>query len=698
MARMFPDTLDGRNPTPGEARVFAHLKRVLPGSEHWAWYEPTLRVKRGKSPEPDFVLVGPGYGVMVLEVKDWGRGAVRGADASTMTVREAGGREERHTHPLKQAQRAAYALKERFESVPGLTHPAGKYQGKSVVPVNWGVVYPNLRRRDLDEMERRGVPVRVESCLAAEDLERDDEEGTRRLLGALERMAGVAFAFTLDDPLRDRIRTAIEPQLHFFDFREPGAPKPPSSSPAPPSASPEASEGRTEAPRVTRAPLPELYGHWLDRKQERMARELASPRTLVYGPAGCGKTVFLTARAQYWLDRRPESRVLFTCYNASLASHLRNVFALKGLPPDGERLTVLHYHDLCGHILGRDDIHERPEGFYATLEPKVLQELARRDDVPAYDLILVDEGQDFTRRMLEVLVRLAAPGGEITVVCDPAQDIYGRWSEDNLAPFRSHGTERLVDCYRNTAPIFALALAVLSPETRAAMGLERLELTKPQDLGRDGPAPELVALDGLDALVSVIHEAVQEFDREGRDLSELAVLYPGRESIPNFPGRLRHSRWVAAGDPRFTIESDAGEPAADPTQGTLVPDDDRDGAAAAARPHFAEALEAELLARNMPVEWVARDFASKAAYDISRSRLTLSTIHSAKGMDFHTVILLGAESLSTRPGRDRERSAALLFTGVTRARERLVIPYFLDRGWVPEIRERLDAIEEDVGA
>jgi superfamily I DNA/RNA helicase len=405
--------------------------------------------------------------------------------------------------------------------------------------------------------------------------------------------------------------------------------------------------------------------------------------------------VFLAARAQYWLDRRPAARVLFTCYNASLASHLRNVFALRGLPPDGERLTVRHYHDLCGHILGRNDIHERPESFYATLEPKLLQELARRDDVPSFDCILVDEGQDFTRRMMEVLVRLAAPGGEITVVCDPAQDIYGRWSEDNLAPFRSHETERLVDCYRNTAPIFALALAVLPPETRAAMGLERLELTKPQDLGRDGPAPELVSLDGLDALVALIHEVAEGFDREGRDLSDLAVLYPGREAIPNFPGRLRHANWQAARDPRFLAEPETADAEADPSRGTLTPDDDRDGGAAAARPHFAEALEAELLARNIPVEWVARDFASKAAYDISRSRLTLSTIHSAKGMDFHTVILLGAESLSTRAGRDRERAAALLFTGVTRARERLVLPYFLDQGWVPEIRERLATIDED---
>jgi superfamily I DNA/RNA helicase len=342
------------------------------------------------------------------------------------------------------------------------------------------------------------------------------------------------------------------------------------------------------------------------------------------------------------------------------------------------------------------DIHERSPEFYATLEPKVLQEMARREDTPVFDCILVDEGQDFTRRMMEVLVRLSAEGGEITVVCDPAQDIYGRWSVDNLAPMRDHATEHLVDCYRNTAPIFALALAVLSEATREAMGLNRLGLTRPEDMKRFGPAPELVSLEGLDDLITLIHGITQEFDARGTSLGDLAILYPDRHAIPNFAGRLKHSRWQSAADPRFVrATEDAVEDPADAAFGTLMPDTERDLGVEPEPAHFADALERELRGRGIPVEWVTRDFASKAAYDISRARLTLSTVHSAKGMDFHTVILLGAESLAVKAGRDRDRAAALLFTGATRARERLVIPYFVDRGWVPELRERLREIAED---
>ena len=677
MAHLFPESLDGLTPTRGEEIVFAHLKRTLtPDGAHWAWYEPLVAGRQSRR-RPDFVILGPEYGVVVLEVKDWSAASVLRGDAADVWLR-AGEGERRETHPEKQAREASFVVRDALARVPQLQHASGEFAGRLVFPVNYGVALPHVSRRELERLVARGVPFHPDKCLTREDLERQDEEGTRRLKAGLKRLCDICFSFALDDALRNRVRAAIEPQTHFFDLRE---------------EEPAAAAGATQ---VTRVPLPEFAGFFLDAKQERIARQLASPRTLVYGPAGSGKTIFLVARAHYWLDQKPDARVLFTCYNASLASHLRSVFAVKGIVPDGERLTVRHYHDLCGAILGMEDIHERRPEFYTALEPKVLQEMARRDDIPVFDCILVDEGQDFTRRMMEVLVRLSAEGGEITVVCDPAQDIYGRWSVDNLAPLRAHETEHLVDCYRNTAPIFALALAVLSGETREAMGLERLGLTRPEDMRRFGPLPELVPLEGRDDLVALIHGVVREFDGSGRSLGDLAILYPDRHAIPNFAGRLAHSRWASAADPRFlqAPEEEPGDPA-DAGFGTLMPDTERDQGAEPEPAHFADALERELRGRGIPVEWVTRDFASKAAYDISRARLTLSTVHSAKGMDFHTVILLGAESLGVRQGRDRDRAAALLFTGATRARERLVIPYFTDRGWVSELRERLREIAED---
>jgi len=431
-------------------------------------------------------------------------------------------------------------------------------------------------------------------------------------------------------------------------------------------------------------------GFWLDRKQERMARELASTRTVVIGPAGSGKTVFLVARAEYWLVRHPEARVLFTCYNASLAAYLRKLFAARGIAADDARLTVRHYHDLCGRFLGLSDIHEQPPDFYAALEPRLLRELSLRDDVVGYDCVLVDEGQDFTRRMIEVLVRWNAPGGEITMVCDPAQDVYGRWHRDNVGPLRDPEFEHLVDCYRNTAQIFGLAMDVLPLEIRREWGLTRLEMTRPEDLDRQGPSPSLERLSGLDDLADRIVDVARELSGLRVPLSDLAVLYTDRRAILDFDTLLLASDWEAASDPRFQESAENEEVLErEVVSGTLHTGSDRDDAVPLERAHFAGALERELKRRGLPAEWVSRDFASKSSFDVSRARLSLSTIHSAKGMDFHTVILVGAESLPVRAGRSREKAEALLFTGITRARERLIIPYFQNVGWVPELRERL---------
>ena len=637
--RLFPPTLRHRTPTKGQERVFTSLKRNLSEQEYWVWFKPSLRLRQ-ESFCPDFVVLGAESGLLVMHVE-------AGPPATGFT-------RDRKTRKI---------AKVLGESIP-------------LPVVGWGLVFPEVERKNLNPPGSRRR-INPEWCLTREDL-----SGENELLDALRRLGGSPIP-GLNPSIRARIRAVIEPQLHFLDARE--------EEVGPVLDLPLPGPGKQVSPAES---LPQIdsgpaRGFWLDRKQERMARELASPRTLVYGPAGSGKTVFLVARAEYWMDRNPRARILFTCYNASLASHLRKVFTARGFSPDDQRLTVRHYHALCGSLLGIRDIHERSPEFYAGLEPRVFQELASQDQFNPYDLILVDEGQDFTRRMVELLVRMVETGGEMTLVCDPAQDIYERWSTDNLAPLRDYAVEHLVDCYRNTAPIFSLALDMLSADLKESMGLGRLEMTRPEDLGRTGPNPELVKLEGLDDLVTLLSNLSKEFYGDGRPLSDLAVLYSSRNAIPEFGSKLLGSRWLAAKDPRFQGDP---EPVSDEQArklGTLHPQSDRDDMPPSVRSHFAEALERELLSRDIPAEWVARDFASKAAYDISKPRLTLSTVHSAKGMDYHTVVLLGTETLNPGQGRDGQRAETLLFTGITRARERLIIPYFLGQGWIPGLEDRL---------
>lgn len=138
--------------------------------------------------------------------------------------------------------------------------------------------------------------------------------------------------------------------------------------------------------------------------------------------------------------------------------------------------------------------------------------------------------------------------------------------------------------------------------------------------GADGPAPTwLQSADGR-GLVSDVAEAVAALTRGGIPMSEIAVLYARgkNQQMPNLPEAL------------------------------------------------VEAIEARggALAR-----WAARDTASKRGYDITTDSVTVSTIHSAKGLDFAHVFLLGLDQL--RP--DDEKAWRLAHVGMTRARERLTL-------------------------
>jgi len=85
-------------------------------------------------------------------------------------------------------------------------------------------------------------------------------------------------------------------------------------------------------------------------------------------------------------------------------------------------------------------------------------------------------------------------------------------------------------------------------------------------------------------------------------------------------------------------------------------------------------LEEELAARGILSKWASQNYRSKRAYDITTNSVTISTLHSAKGMDFSCAFLLGLDYLEPK-GWTEEQIDKLVYVGITRARYRLLIPY-----------------------
>ena len=78
--------------------------------------------------------------------------------------------------------------------------------------------------------------------------------------------------------------------------------------------------------------------------------------------------------------------------------------------------------------------------------------------------------------------------------------------------------------------------------------------------------------------------------------------------------------------------------------------------------------------RGLLHNWISEDYRAKRSYDVTTNSVTISTIHSVKGFDYACVFLLGLDWLA--PGRwTEEQIRRLAYVAVTRARERLFIPY-----------------------
>lgn len=144
--------------------------------------------------------------------------------------------------------------------------------------------------------------------------------------------------------------------------------------------------------------------------------EFAPFRLRVIGTAGSGKTQL--ALAEYAAALAAGKKPLYVSYNRPLADHVCR------LVPAGGR--VASFHQLCDSFAREngDSPDYRDTGIWKTLELK----LANSALPPKwqFDVLIVDEGQDFSEAWRDTLLRLLKPDGRAIWLEDPMQNLYGR--------------------------------------------------------------------------------------------------------------------------------------------------------------------------------------------------------------------------------------------------------------------------------
>ena len=329
-----------------------------------------------------------------------------------------------------------------------------------------------------------------------------------------------------------------------------------------------------------------------------------------------------------------------------------------------------------------------------------------------YRHFVVDEYQDVNRLQQTLLDLWLGERRDICVVGDPAQTIYSFTgaSPEHLLSFRTRHpdarTVELVRNYRSTPQVVTLANLVL----RGPGGQRRSGSVELRAQRADGPVPELVVADNDPDEAAAVATRIASLLDAGHPPSEVAVLFRTNGQSEAFESALaeRGIPYLVRGGERFfsrkevrdavvlmrgAARSDDGSvPLTDLARDVLLGagwsrEAPTSGGAArerweslAALAGLADDLFATDPQARMPA--LVRELEERAAASHAPTvqGVTLASFHAAKGLEWDTVFLVGCSDgllpitmADTPEAVEEERR--LLYVGVTRARERLVLSY-----------------------
>ena len=338
-----------------------------------------------------------------------------------------------------------------------------------------------------------------------------------------------------------------------------------------------------------------------------------------------------------------------------------------------------------------------------------------------YRWVSIDEYQDVDRQQVRLVKQLVPRDGNLCAIGDPDQAIYGfrgadvRFFSEFRRDFPRARVVRLSRNYRSDRNIVTLSSQVIARSGSTARPIPVVEdppdLVTIHEASTEKAEAEFIvhALErifGGHSFFSI--DSGRTDDEGGHDFSfsDFAVLYRTEAQVPalvealqrsGMPFQHRSHRRLAE-HPGVTAVMDAlrGAPRPGPVREQL------EAVCAGEGPRSAQMLEACELLRPAAVacgEDLER-FLSELSlgtevdtWDARADRISLLTIHAAKGLEFPVVFIPGCENgllpltwgKASKSVLDEERR--LFYVGVTRARKKLFLSRARKRVWRGKVRE-----------
>jgi len=490
--------------TPGERRFSQRLEEKL-DDEYLCWYDVPIGPRHRY---PDFIVLHPYRGILVLEVKDWKLDTIAKLDPDTAVLHTERGREVT-SNPLRQARAICIEVGKLMQKDAALRFPEDhKYAGKLIMPWGFGVVLSNITRNQFDEAELgHAIPGQSVICRDEMTESADIEAFQKQLWG----MFPAPFSCQLSLPQIERVRWHLFPQLRI--------------------APPEQVQLFAAQPDAPIA-IPNLI-KVMDLQQEQLARSLGDGHRVIHGVAGSGKTMILGYRCVE-MAKRQGKPVLVLCYNKTLAGRLEHIIHAHDVQ---DRVSVRHFHGWCFEQLKAYGI--KPPARKSTqqeyLEALVGQVIAavEAQQIPRaqYAAVMIDEGHDFAPEWLRLVTQMVDPEtNSLLLLYDDAQTIYSTGGRRKFSfagvGIQAKGRTTILRLnYRNTLEILATAKA-FAQELLAGEDADEdhVPVIAPESAGRRGAVPELIHAGNIWDEARVIAQRIHKAIKGGANANDFAVL------------------------------------------------------------------------------------------------------------------------------------------------------------------------------
>ena len=471
MAQLFPALNNCLSKmTSGEKKLAQAFSQLLE-DDYICWYDVPLGPKNR---HPDFVVLNPRRGLLLLEVKDWKLENIKEINRISASLITSNGLKTT-VNPLEQARAYIQDIVNQLEKDPVLTQQ-GRYQGKLCFAWGYGAVLSNITRAQLEKETDLHLAISPSQVICKDELspDQDAEVFQQRLWN----MFTVNFNRVMSLPEIDRVRWHLFPEIRL-------------SGQMSLLAEAENSEDLSEA-------IPDII-RVMDLQQEQVARNLGDGHRVIHGVAGSGKTMILAYRCAQ-LASTVVKPILVLCYNRSLAEYLKNILKEKGIE---QKVEVQNFHKWCTtqaktYQLALPKFNKYNSEQYQNDLVTTIAEGLDRKQIPSgqYSAILIDEGNDFEPDWFRLIVQMVDPETKsLLVLYDDAQNVYKRKKFTfSSVGIQARGRTTILRLnYRNTEEILTFARGFVEHWIRPQETEEdSIPLLSAETVGRHGVKPEFV--------------------------------------------------------------------------------------------------------------------------------------------------------------------------------------------------------------